>query len=107
MQSLQIESKDKIPVVVTSSRRISRKCNEAQQIERRVLALLRTVHDRKPDKSGRDNSMCEDAISMLIEVAGRDSSGYINAVVDDEESQLFQQAATLECDDSEKRSLFD
>lgn len=107
VKSLQIESKDKIPVVVTSSRRISRKCNEAQQIERRVLALLRTVHDRKQDKSGRDHSMCEDATSVLIEVVGRDSSGYVHVVTDDDESLLFRQAETLEFDDSEKRSLFD
>lgn len=51
--------------------------------------------------------MDEDATSVLIEAVGRDSSGYINAVVDDDESLLFRQAETVECDDSEKRSLFD
>jgi hypothetical protein len=51
--------------------------------------------------------MDEDATSVLIEAVGRDSLGYVHVVTDDEESQLFQQAATLECDDSEKRSLFD
>ena len=106
-KSLQIESKDKIPFVVTSSRHISRKSDHARQIEKRVLALIRTVRDSKLDKSGRDHSMCEDATSVLIEAVGRDSSGYVHVVTDDDESLLFRQAETLEFDYSEKRSLFD
>lgn len=51
--------------------------------------------------------MDEDATSVLIEAVGRDSSGYVHVVTDDDESLLFRQAETLEFDDSEKRSLFD
>lgn len=106
-KSLQIESKDKIPVVVTSSRRISRKSDHARQIEKRVLALIRTVRDSKQQHSRRSQRMDEDATSVLIEAVGRGSSGYVHVVTDDDESLLFRQAETLEFDHSEKRSLFD